>query len=223
MILYCDTCNAFVNTEKIADYKIDEEIDENYETYLQNQEIPYRRIITVEHIFLKCVKCLNPFIIKKSEHFNQSENYEPAILSNYEVETLYPTSEVNLGYCVPDSVKEAYKEALICYKNRAFVASVIMCRKAIEGICKVHNIDKGSLKTKLLAMKDNEIIEKTLFEWADNLRLLGNDAAHEVDISFSFIDASDTIDFTHAIIEYIFTYKKKFNDFKKRIKSNSKT
>lgn len=222
MILYCTTCNAFVNTEKIADYKIDEEIDENYETYLQNQDTPYRRVITVEHIFLKCVKCLNPFIVKKSENFDQSENFEIAIIDDYTVETLYPTSEVNLGYRVPNSVSEAYKEALICYKNRAFIASVIMCRKAIQGICKVHNINKGNLQDDLASMKDNKIIGKTLFEWADGLRLFGNRASHDTDISFSLTDASDTIDFTHAIIEYIFTYKEKFKDFKERTKNNSK-
>lgn len=44
----------------------------------------------------------------------------------------------------------------------------------------------------------------------------GNAAAHDVSVTTSAQDARDIVEFTHAILEYIFTLAEKFDDFQKR-------
>jgi hypothetical protein len=43
-----------------------------------------------------------------------------------------------------------------------------------------------------------------------------NEAVHDVDFVASREDAKDTIEFTEALIAYVFTYRHKFDEFKKR-------
>ena len=63
-------------------------------------------------------------------------------------------------------------------------------------------------------MKEKGIIENRLFEWADALRISGNEAAHGVNSNISSQDAKDILEFTHALLEYVFTFQEKFEEFK---------
>ena len=91
-----------------------------------------------------------------------------------------------------------------------------MCRKTLEGICSAHGITVKYLGTSLKEMKDKGIIENRLFEWAEALRISGNEAAHDVNIKISSQDAKDIVEFTDALLEYVFTFRDKFDEFKKR-------
>ncbi len=91
-----------------------------------------------------------------------------------------------------------------------------MCRKTVEGICKEHGIKDRNLSAGLKSMRDKELIEKRLFEWADVLRVAGNEAAHGVDFTVKADDARDLLDFTSALLEYLFSFREKFEQFKKR-------
>ncbi len=96
-----------------------------------------------------------------------------------------------------------------------------MCRKTLEGIAEENNITARNLATALKEMKDKGIIENRLYEWADVLRISGNEAAHGVTSKISPQDAKDILEFTHALLEYVFTFQEKFEQFKKR-QSDSK-
>ncbi len=97
-----------------------------------------------------------------------------------------------------------------------------MCRKTLEGIVDEKKIVAKNLAAALKEMKENGIIENRLYEWADILRITGNEAAHEVNVHLSQQDARDILEFTHALLEYIFTFQEKFNQFQNR-QSRSKT
>jgi hypothetical protein len=91
-----------------------------------------------------------------------------------------------------------------------------MCRKTLEGICGELNITARNLAAALKEMKDKGIIESRLYEWADALRISGNEAAHDVGIVITAQDARDNLEFTNAILEYVFTFQDKFEQFKRR-------
>ena len=93
-------------------------------------------------------------------------------------------------------------------------ASAIMCRKTIEGVCAEHGVAERNLSASLKKMKENGLIDERLFEWSDALRLVGNEAAHGVGVSKP--DAKDMIEFTNAILDYMFSYRDRFEQFKKR-------
>ena len=56
-------------------------------------------------------------------------------------------------------------------------------------------------------MRDSATIDAQLYEWSNALRHAGNEAAHDVEVVFSMEDASDTLEFTNAIVDYLFSYR----------------
>jgi hypothetical protein len=123
----------------------------------------------------------------------------------------------DLHYSVPKPIQQAFTEARTCFRSKAFTAAAIMCRKTLEGICSAHGVrSSGALAAQLNKLKENGVIENRLFEWAEELRTMGNEAAHGVEFVVSQEDARDTLEFTEALIEYVFTYRDKFESFKQR-------
>lgn len=192
MILECKNCQAFVNAEFVADYKYYFDIPEANVTNIPG-----------EYELWKCPKCDNPFLLETSE-----------IAGGLTV--LYPPDHNRINPNLPTSLKSAYAEAISCFKAKAYTATAIMCRKTLEGICAEHGVTGNNLVSNLKHLRDKGIIESRLFEWADALRISGNEAAHDVKVTISAEDARDVLDFTNALLEYIFTFRDKFQQFKQR-------
>jgi len=129
---------------------------------------------------------------------------------------VYPPQDKQLGRSVPIPIRQAYQEAVACFKAKAFTASAIMCRKTLEGLCVEHGVKAGNLAKSLKELKEKGLIEGRLLEWAEALRNFGNEAAHDVLVNIAPQDAKDIIEFTEALIEYVFTYRDRFDDFQKR-------
>jgi hypothetical protein len=51
---------------------------------------------------------------------------------------------------------------------------------------------------------------------ADELRIVDNDAAHDLSPNISKEDARDCLELVDAILIYVFTLDKKFQEFRKR-------
>jgi hypothetical protein len=95
-----------------------------------------------------------------------------------------------------------------------------MCRKTLEGVCAVHGIEERNLNASIRKMKDIGLIDERLFEWSDALRVVGNEAAHGVGVQITQADAKDTLEFTNAILDYMFSYRDRFEQFQKRRKGD---
>ena len=91
-----------------------------------------------------------------------------------------------------------------------------MCRKTLEGICAEHGTAKRNLAESLRAMRDQGQIDERLYEWSDSLRVAGNEATHGVGLSIVQPDAKDILEFTNAILDYLFSYRDRFEKFKAR-------
>jgi hypothetical protein len=202
MVVECINCAALVNGEVIASYQsyVDEDTLEQY-------------------TFLKCPKCSRPFIMLEVQDVQEATFYGQDLWD--EPQRLYPPSEMSVSRAIPDSLRLSYEEARSCLRARAYTATAIMCRKTLEGIAEEHQITARNLAAALKEMKDKGIIENRLYEWADVLRTSGNDAAHSVNSRISVQDAKDILEFTHALLEYVFTFQEKFQQFKQR-RSSSK-
>ncbi len=74
-----------------------------------------------------------------------------------------------------------------------------------------------TLAKSIRRLKDEGVINEQLFEWANQLRLVGNEAAHNINSEFSGIDAKDILDFTIAILDFTYSFKDKFDKFKERV------
>jgi hypothetical protein len=60
------------------------------------------------------------------------------------------------------------------------------------------------------------LIDGRLYDWADELRVAGNEAAHDVMSQTSGEDARDLLELTEAIVEYVFIYRDRLERFLQR-------
>lgn len=128
----------------------------------------------------------------------------------------FPSTDLRVNPNAPKEIQSAFEEACACYRAQAYTASAIMCRKTLEGICEAHGVKERNLALSLKAMKDQSQIDERLYEWSDSLRVAGNEAAHGVGLSIAQPDAKDILEFTNAILDYMFSYRDRFEKFKSR-------
>ncbi|SIO66662.1 protein of unknown function [Bradyrhizobium erythrophlei] len=172
------------------------------------------------HLFsmLSCDRCKNPILIRQANVGNMAEGDKWD--TPFQV---FPSLDARVNPNAPREIQSAFEEACSCYRAQAYTASAMMCRKTLEGICDVHGIKAGTLAKSLKAMRDKGLIDDRLFEWSDSLRLAGNEAAHGVGLSIGQADARDILEFINAILDYIFSFRDRFEEFKKRrAKPNNK-
>lgn len=94
-----------------------------------------------------------------------------------------------------------------------------MCRKTLESFCILKEVKEKNLAVSIKKLKEKGIINEQLFDWADELRLAGNKAAHSINHDFEESDAKDILDFTIAILDFTYSFKDKFDKFKERGKT----
>lgn len=195
MVVECPNCQAFVEAGAVGGYE-----------YLRKDDKPSGR-----YVLLRCRRCEEPLLVKQDNIGNMAEGDiwgSPL--------RLYPLLELRVNPKAPQPIRNALEEAFACYRVRAYTATAIMCRKTIEGICHEHGIKVNNLAKSLKEMRDREIIDERLYDWSNALRLAGNEAAHDVKVEISSEDARDILDFSNAILDYLFSYRDQFEKFKQR-------
>lgn len=198
MIVDCKNCSVRVNGTVIGSYE-----------YHEAGHSPPTRIT-----LLKCPRCQHP-ILSRQEQLWFHDWSKP--------EAVYPCEGDTVNPNLPEGIQEAIREARLClFGANAYVASAIMCRKALEELCATHNVKAQNLSKSLNKLKEQGLIEGSLFEWANELRLVGNEAAHDVSPQISGEDARDLLEFTEAIVDYVIVFRDRFERFKARRATHGK-
>jgi hypothetical protein len=175
--------------------------------------------------FATCPKCRRPLLI--GDEFFGVDYRDPSNPEDMGTEIwsgpfrLWPAPDRGLHYSVPQPLRDAFSEAQTCFRAKAYTAAAIMCRKTLEGVTKHQGIAARDLSKALQKMRDTRVIDERLYAWADQLRAIGNDAAHGVDLSISRDDAQDALDFTEALVDYLFVFQERFEAFKARRARNA--
>lgn len=205
---YCPNCHVQVELIESCSYsKMRPEHDMGLA--YDETDIP---LIIEEYVLSHCPKCEAPFLFKR-------EWYEiPAmsVTETSEPELLYPTTARLPVSSLPQTIGKAYRDAVLSYEVGLYKPCVIMCRKCLEALCHEYDITKGSLKAKLALLKERGLVDSKLHSWIDGLRLVGNEAAHDLNVSVQSQDAKDALDFIEAAISYVFLLDKKFDEFRAR-------
>ena len=84
------------------------------------------------------------------------------------------------SYLLPPKVQCIYKETILAIENEQNVLAGIGIRALIETICKDLDAKGKNLFEKIDNLKEKSILTKEGVETLHKLRVLGNDAAHEV-------------------------------------------
>lgn len=202
MAVRCPTCERYVSA-KVHGEHLGGDPDDAY-----------------RHLLLICPECADPFLMWQRgtvEYNSFSDSMNVVWVSN---KVLYPSQPDRLSPSVPQNIAISYLEAQRCFSDASgYTASAIMCRRTLEGICEHFSASGGNLKNKLQDLKNRNVIDPKVHEWADDiLRGLGNDAAHDIDATITKEDTRDALEFTRAIIEYLFVFQSAFETFKERRK-----
>jgi hypothetical protein len=97
---------------------------------------------------------------------------------------------------LPPEILSSLEEVIKAHAAGCFRACALMVRRVLEELCDDKKATGGDLKQRLAALGTSVVVPKELLDAADELRLLGNDAAH---ISAKNYDAIGTEQATLAI------------------------
>lgn len=204
--LFCPDCNILVAAKVIASgsggFRSDavnplDEVDTEYHGQYYSVAL--------------CGRCSRPFLIRESLY---------GIPGEFEAVTdeklLFPASPTGSLDGVPKPALSSMEQAVRSFKTGSYDAAALMCRRTMEAVCRALGAAGSSLASKLQSLRDSGHIDEKLLKWAHGVRLVGNDAAHEIDQGISREDAQDVLELTEALLLYVFSLDKKFREFENR-------
>jgi hypothetical protein len=122
--------------------------------------------------------------------------------------TCYPQERIDFDpKNVPNDIVGALEEAITCRAQDCFVAAAIMVRKTLELLCSAQGATGNNLKDRIKVLGAKAILPQELFAGLDDLRLLGNDAAHvesTVYAQVSSLEIDVAIEFTKEVLKAIY-------------------
>jgi len=110
---------------------------------------------------------------------------------------------------LPPTVLTAFEEAISCHANRCFTAAAIMVRKTLEELCLDRQATGNNLKERIRALGSKVVLPKELLDGLDDLRLLGNDAAHIESQEFNKVGQDEVeigIEFAKEVLKAVYQY-----------------
>lgn len=204
VVVFCGRCNLQVEARVVATH-----VRSTPENPLGDAcDTPCK---VVEYAIAACNGCESIFLV-------ESEFYEipGEVVAPQGERVLYPAARQLPTEGFPARIAETYSTAAASFVSGLYEPCVIMCRKCVEVVCRELGATKGSLEDRLKVLADAGQIDGKLLEWADRLRLIGNDAAHNLDAAIEQVDARDALDFLEAILMYTFYLSRRFEEFQRR-------
>jgi len=110
---------------------------------------------------------------------------------------------------IPDRVLETFEEAISCHAATCFVAAAIMVRRTLEEVCAERQATGKDLKARINDLRTKIVIPTELLDAMDELRILGNDAAHVEAKQYDDISEEEVtvgIQFTKEILKSLYQY-----------------
>ena len=204
--LFCPQCNILVAAKVIAAAPGDLRADTT--TFDDFPDAEYRS----EHYSIAlCGRCASAFLVRESLYGVPGE-FETIT----DTTLLYPSqTKLDLDG-VPERVRDTYDQATKAFGAGLYEPCALMCRRCLELLCKSFKVPGQTLAYRLDALATAGTIDSRLVSWGHGIRLLGNEAAHEESSAIELEDARDVLDFTEAMLLYVFSLNRRFERFKTR-------
>lgn len=162
----------------------------------------------VEWRLVQCTNCWHPSLQAREDYGRGFDDDDPV--------AVYPAPQ-RISPSVPQPLRREWEEAQSCFDAKAYTACGVMVRRTLEGTCKDQGVKAKTLAKGLREMRSQGLIDGVLAEWADALRLLGNQSAHFTGKEISREDAEDSLAFAEALLDHLYVLRKRFAEFQKRI------
>lgn len=210
--LFCPRCNMQVEAEVLASAR--GRITEDIASMVEPDDLEFMHI---RYHMALCRRCSGPFLVETAVRSGAGDFME---LTSERV--LFPAERPLSSAMLPDAISKSYKEAARAYSAGLYDACAVMCRKCLEALCAEKGARGKNLAARLSSLQSSGTIDARLFKWADQLRLVGNDAAHDLTIITDADDARDTLEFVEAILTYIYVLGTRFAEFVQRRQAKRK-
>lgn len=126
------------------------------------------------------------------------------------LEQCYPPEVLDFDSTnLPSKILGTLEEAIKCYSADCFKATALMVRRLLEELCEDRNATGKDLKAKLGHLGSSVVMPKELLDAADELRLLGNDAAHVEAKDYDTIgkvEAALSLELAKELLKAVFQY-----------------
>lgn len=133
-----------------------------------------------------------------------------------EMARVWPDGVRPLSASIPESLRAEHYEARKCFDAKAFTATVVMVRRTLEGVCADKGARERNLAASLKVMHEEGLLDNRLYEWAQQLRIVGNEGAHFTGNQVPRQDAADALAFCEAFLDYLYVLTAKFEEFRQR-------
>src|SRR5712692_4674628 len=110
---------------------------------------------------------------------------------------------------LPAAVLTAFEEAISCHASRCFIAAAIMVRRTLEELCLDRQASGNNLKERIRSLGTKVVLPQELLDGLDDLRLLGNDAAHIESQEFNKVGQEEVeigIEFAKEVLKAVYQY-----------------
>ena len=164
-------------------------------------------------IFLVTIRYDAPYRMDDvvNKHFNLHD-----ILHDIELVNIFPGTSA-IPKHIPSAIEIPFHEALSCQAIQTYNAAGCMFRTTVDLVTKKmleglqgknppKNV-KVNLARRIKYLSDEKLLSQNLEELSTNIRLDGNDAAHEANLKKDDVEAMN--DFTTLLLEEIYTNPKK--------------
>jgi hypothetical protein len=112
---------------------------------------------------------------------------------------------------LPLRLQQTLKEAILCHGAGAHRAAAMMVRRLLEEICDENNVAGANLHQRLTALRRAIVLPEPLFDAMNELKALGNDAAHVEAKAYDNIgadEAQDSIELGKEILKALYQFKR---------------
>ncbi|WP_326687939.1 DUF4145 domain-containing protein [Streptomyces sp. NBC_01795] len=123
---------------------------------------------------------------------------------------------------IPKAIAREMREAQECFGAKLYTATAVMVRRSLEGMCEDQGTTEKTLFKALHELRNSGKIEGRLFDWTQALRVIGNQGAHFSKESVSREDAEDALALAEALLNYIYVFTAKYEEFQNRRAGKSK-
>jgi hypothetical protein len=118
----------------------------------------------------------------------------------------------------PGEVRRGWQQAHKSLRHESWDAAAVMARGALQTALREQGAKGTNLKEEIADLAGRGVLPPLMCEWADEVRLLGNNAAHagsETD-GVSGIDARDVVQFLDYLLEYLYNLPKAIAEYRER-------
>jgi hypothetical protein len=137
------------------------------------------------------------------------------VMKNGSVTVSYPAERIDFDATdIPAGILKTFEEAITCHANQCFVAAAIMVRKTLEELCRERGATGKNPKERITALGTKVVLPAELLQGLDDLRLLGNDAAHIESQEYDKVGQEEVevgIEFTKEVLKAVYQYSALLN------------